>query len=127
VAVVGSATQREVVHAIEESLVNDLGGRGVQAQLVEESSGTADLHVTVERVDPGSRAARYMIGYGAGEGDLIVSVTSLGVDGMARGWVIGGFMGGDSTNAASAIGHLIGRAIVTGETPGAEPQSQAAR
>jgi hypothetical protein len=64
---------------------------------------------------------RWLIGFGAGEGDILVQVKSpsadgqAGLDGLAHGWVKGGAFGGDSYASAVEAGHLIAKAIATGK------------
>jgi hypothetical protein len=69
---------------------------------------------------------RWLLGWGAGQGEIIVTVetATIGVEGTSHGWVKGGWFGGDADSAASEVGHMIGRTIVTGKSDAASGQPQ---
>jgi len=67
--------------------------------------------------DPGSQALRYLIGFGAGSGEIRVEVAfrdpegALVADGTARGTVSGGFFGGTVGEAENRVAEAIVRHI----------------
>ncbi len=121
VTVIARASLREASAALGEALVDELNGHGIKATLVPETAGTPDANITLEKFEPGSRALRWAIGFGSGEGQVVVSVESAsangdpGIDGTARGWVRGGFFGGSDNNSAAAAGQLIAETIANGQ------------
>jgi hypothetical protein len=121
IAVIGRPSTAEAAEALESALVDGLSSHGIKATIIPETAGAPDASVTIVKWDPGSRALRWLVPFGSGEGQVVVAVESssadgqAGIDGTARGQVSGGFFGGSSDNAASAAGHLIADTIATGQ------------
>lgn len=113
--VIASRMTREVADALGEAIVSELARHRIPARIVPETSGLDDVRLTIAKWEPGYQGLRWL-GGGGGEGRLIVEVDSatLGVEGRARGWVRGGWLGGDEEDSARAVGRLIGRTIATG-------------
>ena len=109
----------EAVQVMQQALAEGLANRGIVAMFVAAPVEGAVANLTVTGWDQGVRALRWLW---PGEGWIVVLVKSpsadgsLGLDGMARGWVRSGWFGGSSYNAASEAGHLIAEAIATGRT-----------
>ena len=80
----------------------------------------------VGKWDAGSRPLRWLLGWGAGQAEIIVTVDSatIGLQGTSHGWVKSGWFGGDADGAASEVGRMIGRTIVTGKSDAAPRQPQ---
>lgn len=112
----------EALDALEAGLADGLASRGIMATFVAAPRGQPETNVTVAEWDPGSQALRYLIGFGAGAGSIVVRVQSPSADGQpglqgaARGWVRGGFFGGRAEASATQVGQLIAEAIATGQT-----------
>jgi len=110
----------DALQALQAGLSDGLASKGIAATFVAAPGNEPQANVTVAEWDPGSRALRYLIGMGAGEGSIVVVVRSPssdgqpGVEGKARGWVRGGLFGGSSDISATQAGHLIAEAIATG-------------
>jgi hypothetical protein len=125
-----SESNKEVAEALTAGVVEELTSDGIKATVV---SGTADVsaNLTIVRWDPGSQVLRWMLGFGQGKAEIVVAVSgSVGLTGTANGWVTGGFVGGDSADAPTAAGHLIGKTIATGRiehSPQSQSQSQRQR
>ncbi len=117
VTVVAPPAAKEAAEALSSALVDELRSGGIAATVVPAVSGAAEANLSINKWDPGSRGLRWLA-FGSGQGECIVSVdtATIGVEGTVHGWVKGGFFGGDADNAASAAGHLIGKAIVTGRS-----------
>jgi hypothetical protein len=110
------------------TLVDELASAGIQGSIVSEANGAAEANLTVGSWQPGSQGLRWLIGFGAGKGEIVVSVdtATIGIEGSVHGWVTGGLFGGDDENSARAAGHLIGRTIVSGRNgpaPGQSPKT----
>jgi len=109
------------MQALQEAMAETFASKGINATFVAAPSGPPDGDMSVAEWNQGSRALRWLIGFGAGEGTILVKVKSPsadgqpGVDGVARGWVRSGWFGGSSYEAASEAGHLIAKAIITGK------------
>jgi hypothetical protein len=109
------------MQALQAAMADTFSSKGINATFVAAPGGPPDGNMSVAEWNQGSRALRWLIGFGAGEGTIVVSVKSPsadgqpGVDGTARGWVRGGFFGGSSYDAATQAGHLIAKAIITGK------------
>jgi hypothetical protein len=118
-----SATENSdgAMKALQDAMAETLAGKGITATFVAPPSGPPDGDVSVAEWNQGSRALRWLIGFGAGEGTIIVKVRSPsedgqpGLDGTARGWIRSGWFGGSSYQAAEEAGHLIAKAIITGK------------
>jgi hypothetical protein len=112
----------EALQVMQEALADGLASNGITASFGPAPDDQPQASVTLAQWDQGSRALRYFVGFGTGEGSIVVFVKSpsadgqVGVEGEARGWVKGGMFGGSSYNAASEAGHLIAEAIATGRT-----------
>jgi hypothetical protein len=109
------------VQAMQAALADGLASKGIHATFIAAPTGESEANVTIAEWDPGSRALRYLIGFGAGTGSIIVRVKSPSavgqgkLEGSAKGWVKGGFFGGSSDIAATEAGKLIAEAIATGK------------
>jgi hypothetical protein len=114
------AHSAEAGQALQTALGEGLEGAGIKATFVPAAEGATQGDVTVAEWDQGSRALRW-IGFGMGEGSIVVVVKTpsadgqAGLQGTARGWVKGGAFGGDSYESAVEAGHLIAKAIATGK------------
>ncbi|HEY1532918.1 MAG TPA: DUF4410 domain-containing protein [Polyangiaceae bacterium] len=124
VAVVGQgsgAASNEALEALQTAIADELFDHGIKANFIPASNGPPRADVTVVEWDPGSKAMRWLVGFGAGKGEILVVVRSqsrngqLGVDGTAHGWVNGGWFGGNANDSAVEAGHLIGDMIATGK------------
>ena len=124
VAIISQSTSENsagALEALQAAMADTLSGKGIQATFVAPPAGPPDGDVSVAEWNQGSRALRWLIGFGAGEGTIIVKVKSpsadgqAGIDGTARGWIRSGFFGGSSYTAATEAGHLIAKAIITGK------------
>jgi uncharacterized protein DUF4410 len=117
----GAQNSEGAMQALQAAMADTLSSKGINATFVPAPSGPPDGNMSVAEWNQGSRALRWLIGFGAGEGTIVVSVKSPsadgqpGVDGTARGWVRGGFFGGSSYEAAKEAGVLIAKAIITGK------------
>ncbi len=114
IVVVARPVMKSASAALSSALLDGLASRHIKATLIPESSGTPDATVSIVKWDPGSRGLRWLAGMAGGGGEVIVTVESLSVDGTARGWVHGGFLGGSDDNSAEAVGDLIADTIATG-------------
>lgn len=118
-----AATQNSdgATQALQAAMAETFASKGITATFVAPPVGPPDGSMSVAEWNQGSRALRWLVGFGAGEGTIVVSVKSPsadgqpGLDGTARGWVRGGFFGGSSYDAATEAGHLIAKAIITGK------------
>jgi hypothetical protein len=124
VAVVGQgsgAASNEALEALQTAIADELFDHGIKSNFIPASNGGARADVTVVEWDPGSKALRWLVGFGAGKGEILVVVRSqsrngqLGVDGTAHGWVSDGWFGGSANDSAVEAGHLIGDMIATGK------------
>lgn len=104
----------EAVEAFKERLVDELADEDIKVTFASAPSGVG-ADVTVAEWDPGNRALRMFVGFGAGRATILVTVKTPGISGAAEGWVRGGMFGGSSTAAAEEAGALIAEAIATGE------------
>lgn len=123
VAVVGQgsgATSNETLEALQTAIADELFEHGIKANFVPLANAPPRADVNVVEWDPGSKALRWLVGFGAGKGELLVVVRSQsrngqpGVEGTAHGWVNSGWLGGTMNDAAEEAGHLIGETIATG-------------
>jgi hypothetical protein len=124
IAMVGQSSSQhaaEALQALQASIEEGLKSHKITATFVTAPSGPPEAGMTVVEWDQGSKVLRWLIGFGAGEGAILVQVKSpsadgqAGLDGTARGWVKGGWFGGDSYASAVEAGHLIAKAIATGK------------
>ncbi len=115
ITIIARSSLRDASDALQSALLDDLASHGIKATCIPETVGTPDANVTIEKFDPGSRALRWAIGFGSGEGQVVVSIESASIDGTARGWVSGGLFGGSDENSAAAAGHFIAETIATGK------------
>jgi hypothetical protein len=123
VAVVGQgsgATSNETLEILQTAIADELFDHGIKANFVQLANPPPRADVTVVEWDPGSKALRWLVGFGAGKGEILVVVRSQsrngqpGIEGTAHGWVNGGWFGGSMNDAAEKAGHLIGVTIATG-------------
>jgi hypothetical protein len=116
-----SENSEGAMKALQEAMTETLADKGITATFVAAPSGPPDSSMSVAEWDQGSRVLRWLIGFGAGTGTIVVSVKSPsadgqpGLDGTARGWIRSGWFGGSSYQAATEAGHLIAEAIITGQ------------
>ena len=109
------------MQALQAAMTDTFASKGITATFVAPPSGPPDGDMSVAEWNQGNRALRWLIGFGAGEGTILVKVKSPsadgqpGLDGTARGWVRSGWFGGSSYTAATEAGHLIAKAIITGK------------
>jgi hypothetical protein len=123
VAVVGQgsgAESNETLEALQAAIADELFEHGIKANFVPLANPPPRADVTIVEWDPGSKALRWLVGFGAGKGELLVLVRSQsrdgqpGVEGTVHGWVNSGWLGGSMNDAADEAGHLIGATIATG-------------
>ena len=104
-----------------EALCDELESEGIATTVVQGQAPAPGAQIAVVDWDPGSRAARYFIGFGSGRGHMTVSVTVTAADGspaitgQVEGWVKGGAFGGSSNTSAEQVGRAIAEAIISGE------------
>jgi hypothetical protein len=116
-----AANSAGAMQALQAAMTETFTRKGITASFVAPPDGPPDSNMSLAEWNQGSRALRWLIGFGAGQGTIVVSVKSPsadgqpGIDGTARGWVKGGWFGGDSYDAAKEAGHLIATAIITGK------------
>ena len=103
----------EALDTLKTTLAEELEDNDIKAKFA--SGGDPGADVTVVEWDPGNRALRFFVGFGAGKGTILVKVQSPGISGAAEGWVQSGAWGGSATDAAEEAGALIAEAIATGE------------
>lgn len=124
VALVAESTAQHTAEAmahLKAALSKGLASKGINATFVDAPTGGVESTLTVVDWNQGSRALRAFVGFGSGEGSIVVVVKSpsadgqAGLDGTARGFVKGGTFGGSSYNSAVEAGHFIAKAIATGE------------
>jgi len=102
------------------AIARALRDRGITPRFVPPDGEGSVAEVAVVRWDRGSRAARYWVSFGAGRAEIYVTVRSPsasggeGILGYAKGWVSGGWFGGEDRNAIRSVGSLIADAIATG-------------
>ena len=123
VAVVARPTMKSASDALGTAIVDGLASHGIRGSLISEASGTPDVTVSIVKWEPGSRSLRWLASATAGKGEVIVTVDSVSVDGTARGWVSGGFLGGKDENSAEAVGTLIADTLATGQSEKTPPPS----
>jgi len=114
IAIVARRDMKAAAEALGTALVSGLESRDIRATVVPEAGGSPDVTVSIVKWDPGSRSTRWLTSAMAGKGEVQVTVDSLKVDGMAKGWVRGGFLGGPDESSAEAVGKLIAKTIATG-------------
>lgn len=122
VAIIGARRWPEAAKVLQDALLEELDSEGVRATVVADSTGNSEVDIEIVKWDPGSRGLRYLVSFGAGKGEILVEVNSLGIDGTARGWISGGPFGGDGDSAVSSVAELIADTIATGKTPGYRPK-----
>lgn len=111
----------ELTQTVTRELVDALENEGIQATVAADSSGSDELRVDVAQWHPGSRFLRWFLGLGAGEGAVVIVVEVEEpsgrriFEGSVRGYVDGGFFGGESSDAVVAAAHSIADAVKTGE------------
>jgi hypothetical protein len=113
IAIVPGPAPREAVDAMSAALVDELSDHGIKATVVT-LSRSPDATVSIVRWDAGSRGLRFLVGFGVGEGNVVATVDSVSVNGIARGWVTGGRYGGRDENSAEAAGKMIAYTLGTG-------------
>lgn len=112
----------EAVYAMLEALQERLAEEGVDAKL-ESRTGMylrhPRLELFVREWDPGSRAARYWVGFGAGKAKAVIDCYVVpGADnrpsfsGRLEATLSGGAFGGDSSGASEAAGAKIARTVL---------------
>jgi len=124
VAVVARRELKPAADALGTALVSGLTSRDIRASFVSDAGGSADVTVSIVKWDPGSRSTRWLTSAMAGKGEVQVTVESLSVDGIAQGWVRGGFFGGADESSAEAVGNLIAKTIATGLVEQTKPYQQ---
>jgi len=115
ITIIARSSLRDASDALQSALLDDLASHGIKATCIPETAGTPDANLTIEKFDPGSRALRWAIGFGSGEGQIVVSIESASIAGTARGWVRGGPFGGSGENSAAAAGKFIAETIASGK------------
>jgi hypothetical protein len=123
VTIIARSSMKQASEALRSALLDDLASHGIAARCIAETDGTPDANLTIEKFDPGSRALRWAFGFGAGEGQVVVSIESANIDGTALGWVRGGGFGGADEDSAAAAGHFIGETIASGK-PEPDPRGK---
>jgi hypothetical protein len=113
IAIVPGPAAHEALDAMSSALLSELSDHGVRATVVS-LSDTPDATVVIVKWDAGSRALRWFVGFGVGEGNVVATVDSVSVKGLARGWVTGGWYGGSEQNSAEAAGRMIAYTLGTG-------------
>jgi hypothetical protein len=110
----------ECVREFTTMLVDALKEDGLEATVDFDSPKSDQVRLDIAEWDPGSQAIRYFIGFGVGEGHIVVVVdvkdaggTST-LHGRVRGYVAGGLFGGSAKNAAQAAARSIADAVDTG-------------
>jgi hypothetical protein len=125
IAVVARANAKSAADALTAELMSGLESYGIKANLVSDAGGSPDVTVSIIKWDPGSRGTRWLTSGAAGNGDVLVTVQSVAVDGTAEGWVRTGFLGGAGENSAEAAGSLIAKTIATGKAETDQPKPNA--
>lgn len=103
----------EALETLKSTLAEELEDSDIKATF--SNGGDTGADVTVVEWDPGNRALRFFVGFGAGKGTILVKVQSPGISGSAEGWVQSGAWGGNAADAAEEAAVLIAEAIATGE------------
>ena len=120
---VGGDEAEAMMQTLTASLVEDLADDGIEAIVDLESPTSDQLKLTVAEWSPGNQAARSFVGFGAGEGDIVIVVDLKDpakksvFHGRIRGYVMGGFFGGSSRDSVRAAARSIAEAVRTGEAP----------
>jgi len=68
ITIIARSSLRDASDALQSALLDDLASHGIKATCIPETAGTPDANLTIEKFDPGSRALRWAIGFGSGEG-----------------------------------------------------------
>ena len=118
--VIADPAQKEAAQALASSLADTLTNGGVTVVIVPPASGAAEANVTITRWGSESFAKHELEGGNEPRGQITVTIdtATIGIEGTAHGWVKGGFFSGNSNHAASAVGALIGRTILSGRSDG---------
>lgn len=124
--VASSGTRDDLQEAVDEftsTLRSELKSKGIEASLSSsEGSASPGARLTIKEWEPGSRALRYFVGFGSGEGHMTIVVDVTGADGTSalqgevRGWVNGGMWGGSSLDAPHEAAKAIAQVIATGKS-----------
>jgi hypothetical protein len=115
---------REAMDNLAMELCAELELRGIKAEWGPSRVATPRASLRITGWEPGEQALRYFVGFGAGEGHIVVEVdvTTSGeanvLSGEVRGFVTGGFFGGSSTDSVRAVASSVAEVIATGK-PGA--------
>jgi hypothetical protein len=105
-----------------------LTDRLTSSELFSDSGRKLTLTGKLTSFDPGSQAARYIIGFGAGSGEIVAEVTFSDESGntIARGSAVGGvtagFGGGSINTAARRLADAIYKFIASNHAGVAEPE-----
>ena len=117
--VIAAPAQKEAARALSSSLADALQHGGITAVIVPPESGAAEANVTIARWGSESSARHELeLDHDRGQITVTIDTATIGIEGTAYGWVNGGVFSGSASKAASAVGSLIGRTIVTGRRDG---------
>jgi hypothetical protein len=120
------AQANELLLIVRKRLVQKLAS----SELFSDSGRKLILTGRLVSLDPGSQAARYMIGLGAGSGEIVADVTFSDESGntIARGAAVGGvtagFGGGSINSAARRLADAIYKFIASNHASVAEPVAE---
>jgi hypothetical protein len=115
-----SAELQEAVQEFTTTLKDELKSQGIDASVRSSTAAPPAAQLDVVEWEPGSRAARYFVGFGAGEGHILIAVHVTRADGgsalqgQVRGYVKGGWWGGSPLAAPREAAKTIASAIATG-------------
>jgi hypothetical protein len=120
VTVIASTTGEDLRELLQEfamMLHDELKRHAIDATIASETAAPPRAEIDITEWDPGSQADRYLRGFGAGKGHIVVVVNVMGTDGtpalqgQVRAYVSGGLFGGSSMDAARAAARSIASAI----------------
>lgn len=120
---------REAVETFTTTLRHELKSKGIDASFGSAPPDGAGAELTITEWDPGDRALRYFVGFGSGQSHMtiVVSVTdtdgATSLEGKVRGYVSGGWFGGDALDAPREAAKSIAHAIATGNVAPESPES----
>ncbi len=112
ITVIAAPTEKERAEALANALVEELHKGGIVGVVVPAAGGAAEMNVTLYRSEFRPRGFAWAM---TRDGQVVVVVevdtATLGIEGTAYGWVKNK---SDPSNAAAAVGKLIGKTIATG-------------